>query len=532
MVDLPFPILGTDIPPMLGRTRIMQRMWSDLTKQTPSHLQIVGPRYAGKTVLMHGLAKLMVQEDSPYAAVIVWDLGHQTPDSNEAFLKALCDKLGEGLKASGNDYGDHLLAVEDDEYNELRDVLDALHDDESKVLMLWDGFDKPLSTGKLTRNLWDQLRELASSPSLRLVTATRRPLAELIRSEESVASDFWNIFDMTPVRVDIFDEDDRATILARLPGYTFKSGALSELENWSAGYPPLYLTLLNHIIESGAAGEIDNQAVNNAAEATLDGVSGVLNYLWNDCPETAKNLYRYLVEHSEIAVSDVGISERTLLMKKGFIKVSGNRISKGCRLLEQHIKSLGKDAGSMVRLFGPWEAYRSNIRGLLELRLAQINQFDERLPRYVEFSIKRLPEDPASALNDLTSIEERGLDLIWEREFGAVRLVPSDIVAYWTVSPRDRNYFIQDMMKTNSFEVPLDRFQQLRLLQLLTGSTKDFESKSKTVSKDSYVLLNAIHCFRNRNQHGGGQETHLGVAVAAIMTCMELLACLDRESGV
>ena len=66
-------------------------------------------------------------------------------------------------------------------------------------------------------------------------------------------------------------------------------------------------------------------------------------------------------------------------------------------------------------------------------------------------------------------------------------------------------------------------------MQLLTGSTKDFESKAKAVSKDSYVLLNAIHCFRNRNQHGEGQEIHLGVAVAAIMTCLELLACLERE---
>ena len=85
------------------------------------------------------------------------------------------------------------------------------------------------------------------------------------------------------------------------------------------------------------------------------------------------------------------------------------------------------------------------------------------------------------------------------------------------------------MMKNDSFKVHPDRFQQLRLMQLLTGSTKDFESKAKAVSKDSYVLLNAIHCFRNRNQHGEGQEIHLGVAVAAIMTCLELLACLERE---
>ena len=57
----------------------MQRLWNDLTKATPNHLSIVGPRYSGKTVLMHGLAEQMRQGDSPYGAVIVWDLGHQIP---------------------------------------------------------------------------------------------------------------------------------------------------------------------------------------------------------------------------------------------------------------------------------------------------------------------------------------------------------------------------------------------------------------------------------------------------------------------
>ena len=32
MSDPKFPILGTTIPPMLGRSSIMQRIWNDLTK--------------------------------------------------------------------------------------------------------------------------------------------------------------------------------------------------------------------------------------------------------------------------------------------------------------------------------------------------------------------------------------------------------------------------------------------------------------------------------------------------------------------
>ena len=524
MADIPFTILGTSIPTMHGRARIMQRLWNDLTKATPSHLSIVGPRYSGKTVLMHGLAEKLRQEDSPYNAVIVWDLGHQTPDSNDAFLKALCRTLGEGLKKHDNEYGDHLLVAEDNEYGLLREVLDALHDDGFKVLMLWDGFDKPLSTGKLTRNLWDQLRELASSPSLRLVTATRRPLHELIRSEESVTSDFWNIFDMTPVRVGVFDENDRTAIIEQITGFTLKSGAKSELENWSAGYPPLYLALLNHIIESGAAGEIDNQVVNDAAGTAFDGVSSILHYLWNDCPETAKNLYRHLVEHNEIATSDVGISERMQLTEIGFIKVSGGKVFKGCRLLEHHVKSLGEDAGSMVRLFGPWEEYRGNIRGLLELRLNQLTSLDASLRRYLQRSIEDIPEHPEVCLSSMRGIVDRALDLIWDAELDSARTIP----AAWFTEWQHNGERGPESHWNNKF--PTKRGHQIRLLQLMTG-TQNSSPKANRVSKNCWVLASAAQGFGDFGQHIDGIEIHVGVAVSAVNICLELAACLDRELG-
>jgi hypothetical protein len=37
---------------MLGREATMERMWGALTKATPDHLQMVGPRFAGKTVVL------------------------------------------------------------------------------------------------------------------------------------------------------------------------------------------------------------------------------------------------------------------------------------------------------------------------------------------------------------------------------------------------------------------------------------------------------------------------------------------------
>jgi len=521
MADAIFPILGTTIAPMLGRAAIMQRLWNDLTKQTPSHLSIVGPRYAGKTVLVHGLAERMRQTDTPYEAVIIWDLGHQTPDSNNAFLKALCRKLGEGLKAGGNEYGDHLLAVGSDEYDELREVLDALHTDDIKVLMLWDGFDKPLSTGKLTRNLWDQLRALASYPSLRLVTATRRPLADLIRSEESVISDFWNIFDMTPARVGLFDETDRAAILEKLPGMTFKSGSITELDNWSARYPPLYLALLNQIMENGVTGEIDNLAVNEAAKTVPDGVISVVQDLWNDCPETAKDIYRHLIEHGESSVAGVGPTERAHLEEKGFIKISANKMTCCCRFLENFIKSQGDDSGSMVRLFSSWYDYRGNIRGLLELRLNQLTSLDASLRRYIQRSIEDIPDHPEVCLSSMRGIVDRALDLIWDAELGPGKAIPAEWFTEWQYNGEG------GIDKWNN-QFPTRRGHQIRLLQLMTG-TQNSAPKAKKISKNTWALASSAQGFGDFGQHVDGIEIPLGVAVSAVNVCLELAACLEKE---
>ncbi len=117
-----FPILGTEIPPMLGRQDIMEQLWKDLTKKTPSHLSLVGPRFAGKSVILRALEERMLDSGTPYCAVIAWDLGHQTPRSDEEFIKLLTRRLGEGLLKTKPDLGEYLLQ-EGAGYDDVRDVI-------------------------------------------------------------------------------------------------------------------------------------------------------------------------------------------------------------------------------------------------------------------------------------------------------------------------------------------------------------------------------------------------------------------------
>lgn len=529
MNEAKFPILGTEIPHMFGRTRIMERLWNELTKPTPSHLSLVGPRFAGKSVILKALESRIRCDQSPYCSVVLWDLGHRTPRSDEDFMKLLAKNLGEGLARVKPDYGEYLLQ-NGAGYDELRDVIGSLARSGQMILMLWDGFDKPLSGSALTRNLWDNLLDLCRKSSFRLVTCTRKELHKLIRDEKSVTSDFWGVFGSV-VRVGVFDDTDIDAVLSELPDFHFQRGARTELINWSAGYPPFLFVLLNQIIAKYKSDQVDSQMVNQAAADACETLSAMLTTLWEDCPTRARDVYTILVERRHLPIGDAGKEERTALVEKGFAEELNKNLRPSCRFLEEHIKGASPDAGSMARLFGTWEVYSSNIRSLLERRLAHISRFDDRLYRYVENSINPLPQDPELSLNNLTSIEERSLDLIWHREFGSDRVIPAQIISYWTTSPRDGNKFIRNMMDENSWVIPSERGPQLGLLQLLTGSMFGFESKAKVTSKDTYALINAIHCYRNRTEHADGQGIHLGIAVAAIMTCLELLACLDREMG-
>ena len=83
MPDIRFPILGTSVPPMIGRADTLRKMMGALTKTVPDHLQVVGPRFAGKTVILHELKARLQKAGSPYSAVVLWDLGHQTPRTDE-----------------------------------------------------------------------------------------------------------------------------------------------------------------------------------------------------------------------------------------------------------------------------------------------------------------------------------------------------------------------------------------------------------------------------------------------------------------
>lgn len=519
MPDTRFPILGTTVPPMLGRAAILQKMTGSLTKAIPDHLQVVGPRYAGKTVILHELAARLRQGWAPYSAVLVWDLGHQTPGTDALFMQQLARELAAALTVTHPDYAEHLRTSQDNHYQDIAEVLSALKDEGARVLAIMDGFDKPLSNGQLTRNLWDQLRELALNPSLRLVTASRRTLRDLIRHPDAQTSDFWNIFDPTPVRVGCFDENDLTAVLATMPEWPLAPGAQTELWNASNGFPVLVLGVLNAVCEADTAGTVSPEALKNASDEAFTTLHDKLDALWIDCPPSCHDLMQRVLEEGPVARTGIAAADAETLLERGFVYSAANKLQRASRLLCRYLQEQPHEGNALVRLFGTSDVYQKNLKGVLERRIEQLSSVDPSLKQYLKRGTGDLPDHPDVFMTNVRGIVDRAFELMWQAEVTDKR-IPSEWMAVWK-----RN-------KERGVEGWETKFPQggarMQLLNLMTGGGISAPC-TKHITRGTYALMNAAYTFGDFGQHQEGAPIYSGTAYSALLLCVELTAALTRE---
>jgi len=520
MTQISFPILGTKIPDLYGRSTTLEALSTALKKSAPNQNQIVGPRFSGKTVLLKALEKKIKDENHSNLSIVYWDMGHQTPTSNDELLEQLAKKIGEAIQDTHHEYADYLLDADDHFYTTLKEVISELAREDHKVALLLDGFEKPLASTNLSRHLWDQLRELASNQNLRIITANRRTIREEIRSEESLASDFWNIFN-DPIRIDRLNESDVSEITSALDSYSFNTGAIKQIENWTSNYPPLFFSLLNQL-QTKPNGTISTDDVNEAAKIISERASEILADMWRDLSESSKNLIRYLMDNETVSTSGHK-EEANTASYFGFVQINKNHAKLSCNFLREYLSGLVNESGSLVHLFKDNQSYKNNIRAVLEYRASQIPSIDHTLSRLINRAIEDIPDDPTLCLTTIRSIIDQSLDLIWDKEFNQSKEIPEDILENWR--KRDR-HAVPDSWGS---KVPSGRGDQIKLLRLITGSHEKIVSTAKFVTKNTYTLCNALHCIGNFGQHRDNTTPTLGLAISAVTMCIELADCLAEE---
>lgn len=514
-----FPIFGDSVPPMIGRTSIMRGFLSNLEAQAPAHLQVVGARYSGKTVVLHELARRLKEHSTRHKAISIWDLGHRTPANDQQFMQGMAQKMSEALELHEPDYAQHVVSDSDLYFQNMGESLEALSDDIG-VLIILDGFDKALSVGQLSRNLLDQLRDLAQRPSLRLITSSRKTLRESIRHPEAQTSDFWNIFDPKHVRIGCFDlEEDMQAIRGCLSDFSFSPGSETELFNSTNGFPIFILEVLNCAAASQNGGKLTPDSINSAAAAAFDALRDSIATLWDECRSPSRELFLRLLSEKSVSRAGLAAVDVETLVERGFAQATATRVEQPSRLIASYLEGLPQENQALERLFGSRNAYVANMRLALQMRISQIPNLDADLKRYLERGADDLPASPGIFLNSVSGILERTLSLIWEKEFGGQK-IPSECFAIWRAN------------QERGVDNWLTRFpeggQRMRLLDLMTG-TQNSDRSAKYITKNTYVLANSVQGFRDFGQHPKDASITLETAFAAYMACIELAATVTME---
>lgn len=540
MNDSPYQVLGDRIPRMLGRERLLRKLLGHLLKETPDHVCVVGPTLFGKSVLLNHLASHCEREGDHYLTSLYWDLRHQTPRTDAEFRQRFAEQVKVALKPVRADLAEYLDPEDEALFDLLHLVFEEMERERLRLLAVLDGFDHVLGDGTITRNFWDEMRALGQRGSLRLVTGSRRRLRELCKSEDSRTSDFWEIFFDTPIQVGCFEDDDWDGFLAPFAsrGIELDSSARKEFANWTGGVPVLAAALASRVLAETREGvSLSKPDVDRIAETMAGEPPDALAGLWEDCPEELRSDLAELAK-GVVALPKVSKERRIHLALRGYARPSRRGLKSSCRLMAEYAHLRRSEVENLRRMFGDDAGFEGNIRGLLELRLAQLAGVDPELRGNVHDAIRKVvPErapnslpkledptrsDPTPSTVWARSIAERALDLIWDAEIGSDRSLPDE---WKSVFPEGWAVFKK---WSTSGQFPQDLGPQCGILRHITGTQQNVRV-TKFITKPTSILVDHIQSVGNFGQHRQGQKISIAFAAAFCMSAVSLCERLTQE---
>ncbi len=499
----PYQVMGTTVPKMLGRRRLIEQVERHVLKPSPDHVQVVGPTLFGKSVLLAALADRHEAGNTHYATAAYADFRHAPPADDAALRRRFAETVKTALARVIPEVADY-IDLADGGLHELLDLtFQELEQRNARLMVVLDGFDHVMSGSGITRTLWDQLRSLAQKSSLRLVTGSRQPLRELCRTEESRTSDFWEIFYDTPITVGPFAADDWDDVLAPFTakGVTVESSARKELINWTGGVPVLAAALLLRLANATSNGHtLAGSDVDLAAKDMLDHPPAHLQQLWDDCGVELRGDLGALSGNDGVLLSELSVPRQRALEGRGYGVSSGNRMKSACRLMTRYAQEQGPAVADLKRLFGTNDKYLANVEGLLELRVGHLvlQGPDPQLVTYLRHSIRDVAGAPEMSLVAIRSLVQRSLQLIWAKELGTSRTLPDDWLSEWQHGGAKARWL------DGSKRLPSADGEQMYALDLLTGKKQGhnfIERKAKALTKSTFLLLDNLQSIGDFGQH-------------------------------
>lgn len=515
MSENPYQLLGVEVPPMLGRERLFGRLCRHLTKPSPDHVSVIGPRLFGKSVMLKHLASHSPQDR--FVGSLYWDLRFGTPRTDAEFRSQFARHLKDRLRFVRRDLAENLEPDDAEVSDLLMLVFEALQEDGVRMLAVLDGFDHLLGDFGITKNLWDELRNLAQTGGLCLVTGSRARLYDLCKDEESRTSNFWQIFHDPPFPVGILEDDDWDGFLAPFAsrGIETDSSAEKEIRGWTGGVPVLAAALAGRLNASHRSGDTIGKAdVDRVGNEMAGAPLSTVRALWDDCSIDLRSLLTEL-SSGAVVVSDVPDRERRELLFRGFAQRFRDGLRSSCKLMAVYARQRKNEVAYLNRLFGRSDRFNNNIQGVLELRLDGIaGRVDPTLAGFVEKAIRDLHPDLDSAVMWMRTIARTALDLIWTAELGPDKTLPDA----WKLA---------GIVFDDGGRLPQSYGKQCGILRHATGSERS-SAVTKFVSKPTCLLVDHIHSVGNLGQHLADQVS-LTTAASFCLSAIELCERLSKE---
>lgn len=513
----PYPVLGAEVPPMLGRERLFRQLCRHLTKATPDHVSVIGPRLFGKSVILKHLASHFPRDH--FEGSLYWELRFNTPRTDAEFLRQFAGRLRVVLKPTRPDLAGDLEPEDEAVFDLLFYVLDELQGDGVRVLAVLDGFDHLLGDFGITKNLWDELRTLAQTGGLCLVTGSRARLYDLCKDEESRTSNFWQIFHDPPFPVGKFQDEDWNGFLEPFAskGIMVDGSAKKEIRNWTGGVPVLATALADRLIAGRRAhATISKSDVDEVADAMEDEPLDSLRALWDDCPIELQSVLTELSTVDSVRATEVAGRRKRELLLRGFAQESRDGLRSCCGLMAAHARQRRDEVAYLHRLFGDPDRFDDNIQGMLELRLEEVaNRADSKLAGFVRKAIRDLRPDPDASITWMRSIADTALDLIWGAELGPDRSLPDA----WKFA---------GIVFDEGGRLPRSPGRQCGILRLITGTERS-NAVAEFISKPTCLLVDHIQSVGNFGQHREGQEVSVAMAASFCLSAIELCERLTEE---
>lgn len=479
MTENPYTVLGIGVAELKGRVRDYETLCRRIETDLNNNISVIGAKYMGKTVLLNALQNHFTGESEKFSVCIYWNLSHYTPADDEDFYSQFGKHLSQPLETINEEFKEYFS--ETPVYDEIRGAFEFCKKNGIKILVFMDSLDKLLSYGNLTRNVWDNLLTLVNLSSLSIVTGSRKKLRDIVGGE-SANSQFWGIFSH-PHLLNPFDENDWENLLKPFStrAVQFDADAKNELAHCTGGSPIIASEICRQVWNDSP----DNSTVNKTGivKATDDFSFEACEWfreIWNDCENEQKETLALIANGNLQKYDEVQPGLLPDLKRKGFIYKEGDDV-KLFQLIGNYIRIYQSNVTELNRLFGKEDDFKKNIKSILELRLAQIQNCDETLLRKVKYAVEKLRWDPEESLKDIRDIAKRAFDLIWNKQF-AGRTIPANVTDDWQ-NIDGINYPPQGRIDDGAY--------QCRVLDLLTNPSRN-SSTPTSISRMTYSKLNFL----------------------------------------